>query len=165
MLNGEGEGGTEVEEGDYLSLHCHHQNGYMGLLIATLSPPEWLYGPTYRYTVTTRMTIWAYLSLHCHHQNDSCLKMGSNQSHFNVSLIVRDKVTSQCSQTTIFEEKGWPKRIGLNKMCFICNNTLTTEQLGHATSKITDISTARVLHKWRHEHQPYRQEGEHKRKL
>ena len=32
-----------------------------------------------------------YLSLHCHHQNDSCIKMGSDKSHFNVSLIVRDK--------------------------------------------------------------------------
>ena len=52
-----------------------------------------------------------YLSLHCHHQNDSCIKMGSNESHFNVSLTVRDKVTRQCTQTTIFEEKGEPKRI------------------------------------------------------
>ena len=26
-----------------------------------------------------------YLSLHCHHQNDSCIKVGSNESHFNVS--------------------------------------------------------------------------------
>ena len=33
---------------------------------------------TYRYTVTTRMT---------------CIKMGSDESHFNVSLIVRDKLT------------------------------------------------------------------------
>ena len=33
-----------------------------------------------------------YLSLHCHHQNDSCIKKGSDESHFNVSLIVRDKV-------------------------------------------------------------------------
>ena len=32
---------------------------------------------TYRYT--------------CHHKNDSCIKMGSDESHFNVSLIVRDK--------------------------------------------------------------------------
>ena len=47
-----------------------------------------------------------YLSLHCHHQNDSCIKMGNAESHFNVSLIVRDKVTRQCPQTTIFEEKG-----------------------------------------------------------
>ena len=26
-----------------------------------------------------------YLSLHCHHQNNSCIKMGSDESHFNVS--------------------------------------------------------------------------------
>ena len=26
-----------------------------------------------------------YLSLHCHHQNDSCIKMGSDESHFYVS--------------------------------------------------------------------------------
>ena len=51
-----------------------------------------------------------YLSLHCHHQNDSCIKMGSDESHFNVSLIVRDKVTRPCPQTTTFEEKGEPKR-------------------------------------------------------
>ena len=43
--------------------------------------------------------------------NDSCIKMGSDESHFNVSIIVRDKVTRQCPQTTIFEEKGDPKRI------------------------------------------------------
>ena len=37
--------------------------------------------------------------------------MGSDESHLNVSLIVRDKVTRQWSQTTTFEEKGGPKRI------------------------------------------------------
>ena len=52
-----------------------------------------------------------YLSLHSHHQNDSCINMGSDESHFSVSLIVRDKVTRQCPQTTIFEEKEEPKRI------------------------------------------------------
>ena len=51
------------------------------------------------------------LSLLCHHQNDSCIKMGSDESHFNVSLIVRDKVTRLIPQTTTFEEKGEPKRI------------------------------------------------------
>ena len=50
---------------------------------------------TYRYTVTTRMTY---------------IKMGSDESHFNVSLIVRDKVTRPCPQTTSFKEKGEPKR-------------------------------------------------------
>ena len=52
-----------------------------------------------------------YLSLHCHHQNDSCIKMGGDESHFNDSLIVMDKVARQCPQTTIFEKKGEPKRI------------------------------------------------------
>ena len=52
-----------------------------------------------------------YLSLHCHHQNDSCIKMGSDESRFNVSLIARDRVTGQCPQTTAFEEKGEPRRI------------------------------------------------------
>ena len=33
-----------------------------------------------------------YLSLHCHHQNDSCIKVGSDDSHFNVSLIMKDSV-------------------------------------------------------------------------
>ena len=52
-----------------------------------------------------------YLSLHCHHQNDSCIKMGNDESHFNVSVIVRDKVTRYCPQTTTFGEKGELKRI------------------------------------------------------
>ena len=52
-----------------------------------------------------------YLSLHCHHRDDFCIKMGSDQSHFNVSLTVKDKVTRQCPETTTFEEKGEPKRI------------------------------------------------------
>ena len=40
-----------------------------------------------------------------------CIKMGSDESHFNVSLIVRDNVTRQCPHTTTFEVKGEPKRI------------------------------------------------------
>ena len=51
-----------------------------------------------------------YLSLHCYLQNDACIKMGSDENHFNVSLIVRDKVTRQCLQNTTFEEKGEPNR-------------------------------------------------------
>ena len=53
-----------------------------------------------------------YLSLHCHHQNDSCIKTGSDESHLNVSVTVRDKVTIQTVFTdhNRFEEKGEPKR-------------------------------------------------------
>ena len=42
-----------------------------------------------------------YISLYCHHQNDSCIKMGSDESHLSVSLIARDKVTRQCPQATV----------------------------------------------------------------
>ena len=28
----------------------------------------------------------AEVSLHCHHQNDFCIKMGSDESYFNVSV-------------------------------------------------------------------------------
>ena len=45
---------------------------------------------------------YIYLSLLCHHKNVSCSKMGSDESHFNASLIERDKVTRQCPQTTTF---------------------------------------------------------------
>ena len=48
-----------------------------------------------------------YLSLHCHHQDDSCFKMGSDESHFNVSV----GSAGQSPQTTsLSEEKGEPKR-------------------------------------------------------
>ena len=40
----------------------------------------------------------------------TCVKMGSDESHFNVTLIVRDKVIRPCPQTTTFEEKGKQKR-------------------------------------------------------
>ena len=51
-----------------------------------------------------------YLSLHCHHQNDSCIKMGSDESYFNVS-VGSDKVTKTLSTNhNLFEEKGEPKR-------------------------------------------------------
>ena len=50
---------------------------------------------------------YIYLSLHCHHQNDFCIKMSSEESHFNVS-VGND---GQSPQTTAFpEEKGEPKQ-------------------------------------------------------
>ena len=38
-------------------------------------------------------------SLHCHYQNGSYIKMDSDESHFNVLLIVTGKVTRQCPCT------------------------------------------------------------------
>ena len=53
-----------------------------------------------------------YLSLHCHHQNDSCIKMGSDESRFNVS-VGSDGHSHKTASTNhnLFEEKGEPKRI------------------------------------------------------
>ena len=52
-----------------------------------------------------------YLSLRCHHQNDFCTKMGSNESHFNVS-VGSDEQSHKTVSTNynLFEEKGDPKR-------------------------------------------------------
>ena len=52
-----------------------------------------------------------YLSLHCHHQNDSCIKMGSEESHFNVS-VGSDGQSHETVSTNynLSEEKGEPKR-------------------------------------------------------
>ena len=53
-----------------------------------------------------------YLSLHCHHQNDSCIKMGSDESHFNVS-VGSDGQSHKTVSTNhnLLEEKGEPKRV------------------------------------------------------
>ena len=52
-----------------------------------------------------------YLSPHCHHQNDSRIKMGSDDSHFNVS-VGSDGQSHKTVSTNhnLFEEKGEPKR-------------------------------------------------------
>ena len=52
-----------------------------------------------------------YLSLHCHHQNDSCIKVGSEESHFNVS-VGSDGQSHKTVSTNhnLSEEKGEPKR-------------------------------------------------------
>ena len=49
------------------------------------------------------------LSLRCHHQNDFCIKMGSDESHFNVS-VGSDGQSHKTVSTNhnLFEEKGEP---------------------------------------------------------
>ena len=58
-----------------------------------------------------------YISLHYHHQNDSCIRVRSDENHFNVSLIVRDEVTRQNPQTTTFEEKESQSRFEPKFLC------------------------------------------------
>ena len=52
-----------------------------------------------------------YIPIAALHQNNSCVKMGGDESHFNISLIVKNKVTRQGPQTATYEGKGEPKRI------------------------------------------------------
>ena len=61
-----------------------------------------------------------YLLLHCRHQNYSCIKMGSVESHFNVSLIVRDKVARVSTNHNLLEEKGEPKQNQTEALMLIC---------------------------------------------
>ena len=46
-----------------------------------------------------------YLSLHCHHQHDSCVTMGSDEGHFNVSLIGEGQ-----SHKTVSKDHNFLKR-------------------------------------------------------
>ena len=99
----------------YLSLHCHHQNDSCIIFLS-------LHCHHQDYSCVIFLSLHChhqndscviFLSLHCHHQNDSFIKMGSDESHSNVSLIVRDKMTRQETVSTNhnpFEEKGEPKR-------------------------------------------------------
>ena len=52
-----------------------------------------------------------YLSPHSHHQTDSYIKMGSEESRFNVS-VGSDGQSHRTVSTNhnLFEEKGQPKR-------------------------------------------------------
>ena len=52
-----------------------------------------------------------YLSQHCHHQNDFCIKMGTDESHFHVS-VGSDGQSHKTVSTNhnLFEEKGESKR-------------------------------------------------------
>ena len=52
-----------------------------------------------------------YLSLHCHHQNDFCIKMGGDESHFNVSVGSDGQSHwTVFTNHNLFEERGEPKR-------------------------------------------------------
>ena len=56
-----------------------------------------------------------YLSLHCHHQNDTCVKVGRDESQFNVS-VGNDGQSHKAVSTNhnLFEEKGELKRYQTN---------------------------------------------------
>ena len=64
---------------------------------------------------------------HCHHHNDSCIKMGRDKSHFNVSLVVRDKVARlstdhNITQSFLLKTEEPPVRIA-------CDERLSIERI------------------------------------
>ena len=67
--------------------------------------------------LATREVDYNYLSLHCHHQNDSRIKTGSDGSYFNVSLIVRDKVTRQCHRPQLLNKEESRSKIEPRPFC------------------------------------------------
>ena len=72
-----------------------------------------------------------YLSLHCHHQNDTCIKTGSNEGHFNVSVGSDGQSHMTVSANhNLFEEKGEPKRYRTELLPLTRLNTLPLGQTG-----------------------------------
>ena len=60
-----------------------------------------------------------YLLLHCHHQNEFCIKMGSDESHFNVS-VGSDGQSHKIVSTNhnLFEEKREESQSGIEPRSF-----------------------------------------------
>ena len=84
-----------------------------------------------------------------------CIKMGSDKSHFTVSLIVRDKVTRQCPQTTTFEvvsnrgPSAYRLPVGPNRLSTFCLVLLSgspfrwVTELRHTGGSLAPLSVTR----------------------
>ena len=51
------------------------------------------------------------IDIHCHHRNDFCIKVGSDESHFNVHNCEGQSHKTVSTDRNPFEEKGEPKQI------------------------------------------------------
>ena len=51
--------------------------------------------------VGERRKLYICIPLHCHHQNDTYIKVGNDESHFNASLLVRNKFTRVSTDHTV----------------------------------------------------------------
>ena len=88
-----------------------------------------------------------YLSIHCHHQNDSRIKTGSDESHFNVSFIVRRDKSHRTVSTNhnLFEQKGEPKRIRTEIL--LLPSLTPYRQAKHAPAAAATAAAAAALHR------------------
>ena len=89
-----------------------------------------------------------YLSLHCHHQNDSCIKMGSDESHFNVSVGSDGQSHNETVSTNhnLFEERGEPKRYRTEVFPVYLPNALPLGQTGSLKDNKTTTTTTTKGH-------------------
>ena len=90
------------------------------------------------------------LSLHCHHQNDFCIKMGSDESHFNVS-VGSDGQSHKTVSTNhnLFEEKGEPKRYRTEALPLTSLKRLTTRPNRLTESAVTVMDLGRLYRCYR----------------
>ena len=80
-----------------------------------------------------------YLSLHCHHQNDSCIKVGSDESHFNVSVGSDGQSHKTVSKNhNLSEEKVEPKRYRTEVL------PLTSQCLTARPNRLTKVSQLQI---------------------
>ena len=94
-------------------LNAGHSGGdsvAIGTYNLPVAPPPYPFSPFSPSLISLMVSVEVKHHVYLLNTRMTCIKMGSDESHFNVSLIVRDKVTRQCPQTTTFEEKGEPKR-------------------------------------------------------
>ena len=86
-----------------------------------------------------------YPSLHCHHQNDSCIKMGSDESHFNVS-VGSDEQSHRTVATNhnLLEEKGEPK-LYRTEVLPLTNLTARPNRLTTTISKAVAVYEASAM--------------------
>ena len=67
------------EEGDYFDRDTQHAHFW--------GNPLFVFGSCFRTLAVILFQICIYPRTGCHHQNDSCIKTGSDESHFNVSTF------------------------------------------------------------------------------
>ena len=71
--------------------------------------------------------------------------MGSDESHFNVSLIVRDKITRRCPQTTTFEARGKPKQNRADALLLTSLKPYRWAKLAHILESCTILNFSVAL--------------------
>ena len=77
-----------------------------------------------------------YLSLHCHHQNDFCIKMGSDESHFTISVgSDRQRHKTVSTNHNLFQEPRRAEAVSNRRPFAYQPNALPLGQTGSVTER------------------------------